>query len=134
MTTSSAPGAAFVDIGSARIKAEAVAADAAPRAVVATDVADDVAIGDWDVLMRAVKMRLRSSAELRPISEADPQNALQHMSADVLQCVAALDRACVKTPSPRCHQISRVQRHIEHWSRYVALCRRPGSKSGDADS
>ena len=77
-----------VDIGSARIKAEAVVADAAQRA----DTATDVVMGDWDVMLRAVKLRLRSSAEPHPVPEPHPQDALDHLRTDVLQCVAALDQ------------------------------------------
>lgn len=77
-----------VDIGSARIKAEAVAADAAQRA----DTATDVALGDWDVMLSAVKLRLRSSAEPRPVPAPHPQDTLDLMRTEVLQCVAALDQ------------------------------------------
>ena len=77
-----------VDIGSARIKAEAVVADAAQRA----DTATDVVMGDWDVMLSAVKLRLRSSAEPRPVPEPHPQDTLDLLRTDVLQCVAALDQ------------------------------------------
>ena len=77
-----------VDIGSARIKAEAVVADAAQCA----DTATDVAIGDWDVMLAAVERRLRSSAECHAVPEPDPQDALDLMRTEVLQCVAALDQ------------------------------------------
>lgn len=88
MSAAPAPGAVVVDIDSARIKADVVAADAAERA----DIATDVAIGDWDMLLRAVKLRLRSSAQPRPGHEPHAREALGLMRADVLRCVAALDQ------------------------------------------
>ena len=88
MNASSAPGAAVVAIDSARIKAEAVAADVAERA----DTATEVAIGDWDLMLRAVKRRLYSSAEPAPVREPHPQEALDHMRTEVLECVAAFDQ------------------------------------------
>ena len=64
--------------------------DAAPaRRLGATrvDLTSDVAIGDWDVLLDAVKARLRSIAGEMPAGSTEPQ---QHTG--VLECVAALDQ------------------------------------------
>jgi diguanylate cyclase len=88
MTASPAPGVVVVNIGIARIKAEAVAADIAERA----DTATDVAIGDWDRMLRAVEFKLRSSAGPAPATVPHPQEALDHMRTEVLECVAALDQ------------------------------------------
>lgn len=88
MTALPAPGAVVVAIDRARIKAEAVVADVAERA----DTATDVAIGDWDLMLRAVKLRLGSSADPAHGREPHPQEALDHLRAEVLECVAALDQ------------------------------------------
>ena len=78
----------IVDIASARIKADAGTAVAAQRA----DTAPDVAVGDWDIMLRAVKLRLHSSAEPAPATEPHPQSALDLMRSEVLECVAAIDQ------------------------------------------
>ena len=76
-----------VNIDSARIKAEAVVADAAQHANIATE----SAVGDWDLMLRAVKRRLDSCAEPAPVGEPHPKEALDRMRTEVLECSAALD-------------------------------------------
>ena len=83
-----APRAVVVDIDNARVKADARAAHAAGQA----DITTDVAIGDWDMLLSAVKFKLRQDAEPNAEAEARPQEALDLLRADVLRCVAALDQ------------------------------------------
>jgi diguanylate cyclase (GGDEF)-like protein len=70
-----------------------------------------VALADWDILFSAVKSRLRrtvgaggsGAAELQPGSPAS-----EHVSASVLECVAALDQlqATLKQELDRCAQVS----------------------------
>src|SRR5487761_2595213 len=54
----------------------------------------DVAIGDWDVLFRAVTDRLRATAGALSVAASDPaaRDAPGRSQADVLECVAALEQ------------------------------------------
>jgi diguanylate cyclase len=72
-----------------------IAAAATPPALTAlAEVASDVAIGDWDDLLSAVKARLRLTVGALPASTPEPQahDAAARTQASVLECVAALDQ------------------------------------------
>ena len=70
----------------------------------------------------------------RIVADFDACGLVGESTNKLVGYLAATSRGCVKTRSHLDHPLRRVRRHIAHRSRYVTLCRRPGSKPGDVDS
>lgn len=72
----------------------ALAADGKAARATALELAFDVAIGDWEVLLTAVKSRLEGTAgELLDAAARQPHEpCLERAQASVLECVSALDQ------------------------------------------
>jgi diguanylate cyclase len=84
------------------------------------DLPSDVSIRDWDVMLRAVKARLRLTVGERLGAPHEPQvrDAVGRVQASVLECVAALDQLHATLT----HELSRHQQlELEVFDAQTAL-------------
>lgn len=87
--------AALAPQGRSRDREPCVEADVVPLARASRpDPSSDVAIEDWDILLGAVKARLRQTVGECPVaaSRARRDDEAGRVQASVLECVAALDQ------------------------------------------
>ena len=92
-----------------RPEADSLAHAAPPRQAMLLGLPADVAIGDWDVLLSAVKARLRLTVGELQAATPEPraQDAASRVRAQVLECVAALDQLHITLTNElgRCQQL-----------------------------